>query len=121
MCTCKDIREREFQLTAARRRLAILLIRVFRPRTSFNSQPPGGGWQFIDACCVRDETSFNSQPPGGGWGGVHLHLLSGQRFNSQPPGGGWHLSQPYLFPADQFQLTAARRRLDSDHWTRIHW
>ena len=33
-------------------------------------------------------------------------------FNSQPPEGGWPLSTIYLNQTSQFQLTAARRRLD---------
>ena len=79
---------REFQLTAARRRLGRGLfvdLRAFgvsthsRPKAagklsepgigmldSFNSQPPEGGWIFRQVSAVR-QSSFNSQPPEGGW------------------------------------------------------
>ena len=79
-----------FQLTAARRRLV----------------KTGEQCRGVDQC-------FNSQPPEGGWiqafGGDGMDF----RFNSQPPEGGW-------LPIDvvtaherlEFQLTAARRRLD---------
>ena len=55
-----------FQLTAARRRLAVRLIRLSKRLTSFNSQPPEGGWHRADERRGR-AARFNSQPPEGGW------------------------------------------------------
>ena len=58
--------------------------------TSFNTQPPEGGWNGrfygrLYAIC------FNTQPPEGGWFVVFSGqpLLAG--FNTQPPEGGWGL------------------------------
>ena len=57
---------------------------------------------------------FNSQPPEGGWMQAVIHAQTPSCFNSQPPEGGWCI----LFKAKKghvrFQLTAARRRLDSN-------
>ena len=79
----------EFQLTAARRRLAGGQDRVGDRRVGFNSQPPEDGW------C----------PPAGRHRAAHC-------FNSQPPEDGWPLRRrPASWPWP-FQLTAARRRLD---------
>ena len=76
-----------FQLTAARRRLAVLAGHFFE-RIRFNSQPPEGGWvvivpKLVHSCC----------------------------FNSQPPEGGWRYVRCQIFDGIKFQLTAARRRL----------
>ena len=56
--------------------------------SSFNTQPPEGGWASrcfptLPAIC------FNTQPPEGGW--FYDQPASGyeQRFNTQPPEGGW--------------------------------
>ena len=59
-------------------------------------------------------SSFNSQPPEGGWPlKRHLNVLP-LSFNSQPPEGGWFPYMRYAFAGNQFQLTAARRRLAGD-------
>ena len=55
----------EFQLTAARRRLATRRIIPIR-HWSFNSQPPEGGW-LCPKFLAPIRTGFNSQPPEGGW------------------------------------------------------
>ena len=34
-------------------------------------------------------TSFNTQPPEGGWAKLERTLLQFRRFNTQPPEGGW--------------------------------
>ena len=57
--------------------------------TSFNSQPPEGGWSLKQRRTFNLK-SFNSQPPEGGWaGGVGGDTAAKNRFNSQPPEGGW--------------------------------
>ena len=88
LCTMRPLLKR-FQLTAARRRLG-WKAGLYTRHICFNSQPPGGGWKLAELC------------------GQYLH----KGFNSQPPGGGW--LPPWLnrLALVQFQLTAARRRLD---------
>ena len=77
-----------FQLTAARRRLAVPITDA-RPKIfGFNSQPPEGGW-FLWLTRFALKASFNSQPPEGGWVGRAMGEIMGE----------------------MFQLTAARRRL----------
>ena len=87
-------------------------IRSLCNHSSFNSQPPEGGWTLTPVnifanCC------FNSQPPEGGWLGFLLQFFDVHSFNSQPPEGGWMFSFAPISSAPKFQLTAARRRLDS--------
>ena len=55
-----------FQLTAARRRLVSKSEAKSLQSSSFNSQPPGGGWDNA-AFGTLGYLGFNSQPPGGGW------------------------------------------------------
>ena len=101
-----------FQLTAARRRLARRLI-AYPHGWCFNSQPPEGGWP----CGITSRSGaacFNSQPPEGGWQ-IHQSPHDARwRFNSQPPEGGWAKGETALFGEQMFQLTAARRRLDAN-------
>ena len=108
-----------FQLTAARRRL-VGVRRVFNFITSFNSQPPEGGWtrrylpvplhlrfQLTAARRRLDVTkqsgmlqyvvSTHSRPKAAGrytTGTPQVH----HSFNSQPPEGGWEINK-YLFYA----------------------
>ena len=58
--------QQKFQLTAARRRLGLLIREELLLLPCFNSQPPEGGWpaRYLLPLRVR---SFNSQPPEGGW------------------------------------------------------
>ena len=56
---------------------------------------------------------FNSQPPEGGWVCGYPNGEYRHRFNSQPPEGGWPNHLARLFALLEFQLTAARRRLDN--------
>ena len=77
-----------FQHTAARRRLAIALMRTFLPPlVSTHSRPKAAG----DEIC--------------------RHLHEGQRFNTQPPEGGWWDYCENNPKSGMFQHTAARRRL----------
>ena len=54
-----------FQHTAARRRLARWSVSNGR-RSSFNTQPPEGGWAGVLSRQQRRD-GFNTQPPEGGW------------------------------------------------------
>ena len=85
-----------FQLTAARRRLDwFLLTGLGSEFVSTHSRPKAAG------CC----TDTRPKPA--------------SRFNSQPPEGGWTVTKPRRFPKSQFQLTAARRRLENDRLQRV--
>ena len=55
-----------FQHTAARRRLVFRRSKFHRLSSSFNTQPPEGGWRncVAQVSCLR---CFNTQPPEGGW------------------------------------------------------
>ena len=76
-----------FQHTAARRRLAPSPT-CRSVLTSFNTQPPEGGWHSSPPSW-RYHQSFNTQPPEGGWI-VPLELSYFVcSFNTQPPEGGW--------------------------------
>ena len=61
------------------------------PLTSFNTQPPEGGWNPFAACCFS-LLSFNTQPPEGGWAAPYGKQVAKLGFNTQPPEGGWSLS-----------------------------
>ena len=99
-----------FQLTAARRRLVIVVPLLCASKLRFNSQPPEGGWK--KGCGLGSgRICFNSQPPEGGWQhfgrGYYSAAVSTHSrpkaaggngadcrrdaacFNSQPPEGGW--------------------------------
>ena len=83
------VHTRQFQHTAARRRLVRL-----------------------SAGRIRYGYSFNTQPPEGGWGRVPGETSNHAGFNTQPPEGGWALVVERLSVCTKFQHTAARRRLD---------
>ena len=144
-----------FQLTAARRRLAGLIMPLYvrfvsthsRPKAagtpgttptspapvSTHSRPKAAGY-FVWAS-VEGKACFNSQPPEGGWLKSSPTAKPKSCFNSQPPEGGWQIMGVKRFNgqivsthsrpkaagrggaensrAESFQLTAARRRLDS--------
>ena len=77
-----------FQLTAARRRLALFFLREQAAKTvSTHSRPKAAGPE------------------------APIHNPSNRRFNSQPPEGGWDDSSSIYIMYGGFQLTAARRRL----------
>ena len=103
-------KQKQFQHTAARRRLgasksSIVIHNIVsthsRPKAagkenfdallnlaSFNTQPPEGGWKRPQQK-NQAKKGFNTQPPEGGWfRRSKLHRLSSS-FNTQPPEGGW--------------------------------
>ena len=123
---------KQFQHTAARRRLARHPMHGFQARfVSTHSRPKAAGLRLC--VCSLPVPSFNTQPPEGGW---HSHLYNGvgcqvsthsrpkaagsadgssvssvRRFNTQPPEGGWYQWPRLPLLAATFQHTAARRRL----------
>ena len=127
--------QHEFQHTAARRRLVsritnipftrsnlrfntqppeggwLTSINYFGSISSFNTQPPEGGWQHEQARKSQYKC-FNTQPPEGGW--FHRPVqtaIHGRSFNTQPPEGGWFNHRTPSVGRNEFQHTAARRRL----------
>ena len=52
-------------------------------------------------------TSFNTQPPKGGWGAGNERDEIVQGFNTQPPKGGWDYNKMDVQVAVLFQHTAA--------------
>ena len=60
-----SFQNKQFQLTAARRRLAEIAKKC-GVSGSFNSQPREGGWKYKDLP-ITDTKGFNSQPREGGW------------------------------------------------------
>ena len=77
-----------FQHTAARRRLVVCappLSGVLRVST--HSRPKAAGWSI----CFEfgNSSSFNTQPPEGGWQPNHVLPARPACFNTQPPEGGW--------------------------------
>ena len=122
---------RQFQHTAARRRLAIqamgggylsLVSTHSRPKAaavpackgkgsylSFNTQPPEGGC-FALCCSLKRKRGFNTQPPEGGCRQVFKNLRrSAVSTHSRPKAAGLLFVQSLNFTL--FQHTAARRRL----------
>ena len=84
-----------FQHTAARRRLgSIAKIASRRSRVSTHSRPKAAGQKFFSR--VVKQTSFNTQPPEGGWLLYTFLFPFVKSFNTQPPEGGWvpNLKQP---------------------------
>ena len=91
--TSVQTRQQEFQLTAARRRLDGIAFFDTRYRlVSTHSRPKAAG-------------SFNKSD-----------VKSAMGFNSQPPEGGWRAALLPRKDKSSFQLTAARRRLVKPSW-----
>ena len=123
----------EFQHTAARRRLAERWSRRrqhrpisthSRPKAagrradvfqavriiSTHSRPKAAGWR--GSAALPPISDFNTQPPEGGWDRTRQQHGQHDDFNIQPPEGGWFYQCRRLSRSQQFQHTAARRRLD---------
>ena len=99
-----------FQHTAARRRL---VTEPFWPVSlwSFNTQPPEGGWVFINTVGFS-LSGFNTQPPEGGWVQLTRTPQVTQEpvsTHSRPKAAGPVFGSVIMCP--KFQHTAARRRL----------
>ena len=101
-----------FQHTAARRRLVRGTGRTSRTYSSFNTQPPEGGWNNIISRCFIGLVSTHSRPKAAGFSDLnrflYLQVSTHSRpkaagftffttshrnvcFNTQPPEGGWVL------------------------------
>ena len=108
---------------------------VYSTLNSFNSQPPEGGWlrpcalsvgmkwfqltaarRRLDlgkaALGLKEGVSTHSRPKAAGQNTL-LQSSATCGFNSQPPEGGWIALMSYSCNYRAFQLTAARRRLES--------
>ena len=123
---------RQFQFTAARRRLPCSTPIIFAFNiVSIHSRPKAAAIR-----CVQEVRNlivsihsrpkaaapaplpgttrflrFNSQPPEGGCPVAANGRKSGSGFNSQPPEGGCPPNYSARFSTNSFQFTAARRRL----------
>ena len=74
--------------------------------SSFNTQPPEGGWAGVK--CLRGiERGFNTQPPEGGWSFGLKMVVGFSGFNTQPPEGGWLPPDFNGRTKEGFQHTAA--------------
>ena len=79
---------RQFQHTAARRRLAIS-VRKNPAEAGFNTQPPEGGWGNVQTIESSEGiVSTHSRPKAAG-SAVHHAMYRVHGFNTQPPEGGW--------------------------------
>ena len=81
----------------------------------FNTQPPEGGW-VAGPSVMTVPLGFNTQPPEGGWGAqvqafCHSRAVS---THSRPKAAGSRYPMRSLPKWNQFQHTAARRRLAAD-------
>ena len=105
-----------FQLTAARRRLAVLFpCHLQHQVVSTHSRPEAAGRRGADLRQLHG-VSTHSRPEAAGSDTEYLEsILIG--FNSQPPGGGWAALPKVAAKIAPFQLTAARRRLDGSRNT----
>ena len=80
---------KQFQHTAARRRLRRLLIYLTETKQSFNTQPPEGGCVVnnYDVALVPKSVSTHSRPKAAAHlPGEQARVVTG--FNTQPPEGG---------------------------------
>ncbi len=83
-----------------------------KPSISTHSRAKAAGNP--DRCDTRPIKNFNSQPREGGWQ-YSLALIHKQaNFNSQPREGGWGYVLDMFPDFAEFQLTAARRRLEGN-------
>ena len=99
-----------FQHTAARRRLG-KSSRCLCCQTSFNTQPPEGGWRMMPCIYIPySDVSTHSRPKAAG-GYFFACADTGDGFNTQPPEGGWNFHFRGTNSVTKFQHTAARRRL----------
>ena len=86
-CYHSDRTRSLFQHTAARRRLARWSVSNGR-RSSFNTQPPEGGWIISPSTKSGFMVSTHSRPKAAGKS-FATSIFSKHCFNTQPPEGGW--------------------------------
>ena len=79
-------------------------------KACFNTQPPEGGCHITSASALFGD-GFNTQPPEGGCNSIPIVNFISRSFNTQPPEGGCIHKSPHKQTTNQFQHTAARRRL----------
>ena len=102
---------RRFQLTAARRRLAGKTDATAAiSAVSTHSRPKAAGRGILSPRWPMP-VSTHSRPKAAGRLAIWLLMVRRCCFNSQPPEGGWLFVVPHSWLSQEFQLTAARRRL----------
>ena len=127
---CRQVPTR-FQHAAARRRLAKSNC-SYPQNGCFNTQPPEGGWDVLNAICRGDIVSTRSRPKAAGeeqeeadkeeavstrsrpkaaGRKQNRQRHASYRFNTQPPEGGWPVHNQIDEYRLKFQHAAARRRL----------
>ena len=111
-CSFRFLQDQKFQHTAARRRL--LHCKFFF--ISFNivsthSRPKAAA--FKNKNFILNVLSFNTQPPEGGCQPLKAWFPLRYGFNTQPPEGGCIKALNSSVKHNQFQHTAARRRLQN--------
>ncbi len=85
--TAQPQSQRQFQHTAARRRLVPIEVTAI-DTFCFNTQPPEGGWLKPFGVTAKITVSTHSRPKAAG--DRHRRERNGKpRFNTQPPEGGW--------------------------------
>ena len=129
-----------FQHTAARRRLASLVISNGIPiDVSTHSRPKAAGRQNVQfspsivfqhtaarrrldayhVCRAVGVVCFNTQPPEGGWAKNSCPLYLPDGFNTQPPEGGWENPPNITFKASGFNTQPPEggwQRYSYRHW-----
>ena len=78
-------------------------------QVSTHSRPKAAGR--LSLSLSRSVLCFNTQPPEGGWCAAVVAFALKPCFNTQPPEGGWSMPMTAAQNSEQFQHTAARRRL----------
>ena len=100
----------KFQHTAARRRLPTIL-KCLYILNCFNTQPHGGGcFALLLVANYLTDVSTHSRTEAAACN-LRKEKESGKGFNTQPHGGGCRRKSMSLQCLNQFQHTAARRRL----------
>ena len=84
------------------------IIRFFN---CFNTQPPEGGWTYLESI-IDGSLGFNTQPPEGGWSVLYDYYSSAKNVSthSRPKAAGL-CAEIRTATKWEFQHTAARRRL----------
>ena len=98
-----------FQHTAARRRLVRQVSTLSLNYTSFNTQPPEGGWGGAFPICEKLQVSTHSRPKAAGLPRGERRRRQKVSTHSRPKAAGFFSFNTQ--PNGLFQHTAARRRL----------
>ena len=99
-----------FQLTAARRRLRQAILQQPHNDACFNSQPPEGGCETTVSIARADIVSTHSRPKAAARIAETVRRYGMVSTHSRPKAAAYGLEAQH-FTVNEFQLTAARRRL----------